>query len=306
LDFRYKKKLEFKSQKILFENNTQITNKKIIFSNFLYQTNFQFNDLSIFIQPQFYLYPTVIFFKNNSRIELVYKRKIFLKSNYQNFTDLNTSYFGAGILTGYGNFGLFYSTLFLPSYLLEKNIKNIKIRFSIDALMNEKDTLGIFSEKRKNIYSIFPQRNYFLDFNLKFSNIAFNFLAIKILDGQNSYDELKKSPVFYDINFYIKNEGKNFRYSFKMGNYYNNFTSKNFYFSLFSLNKIGQVYFINELEYFTYRTLIYDLSIGFNEENSYLTFGVKNLFSKNDPVYSYFSSRTYFFLLSFSKIQFFD
>ncbi|MEO0288917.1 MAG: hypothetical protein ABIN00_04710 [candidate division WOR-3 bacterium] len=305
-DLKYNGNIFFKNHKILFENNTQMINKKMIFSKFLYQTDFQFNDFYFQINPQFYVYPTVIFLRNLSNVKLIYQGKIFFKSNYQNFTDLKKGYFGAGVLSGYGDLGIFYSTLLLPSYRLDKKVNNLRISINIDAIINEKDTLGILSKKRKDIYSVFPQRKYFFDLSLNFPNIAFNFFAVKILDQLNSYDDLKKSPIFYDFVFYVKNEGRNFRYSFKAGNYYDNFTSKNFYFSLFWLNKIGRVYLSNEMKYLVYKSFIYDIAVSFNEENSYLTFGVKNLFSTNDPIYSYFTDRTYFFLLSFSNIQFFD
>ncbi|MEO0234480.1 MAG: hypothetical protein ABIN11_05260 [candidate division WOR-3 bacterium] len=305
-DFKYNGNIFFRNQNISFENNTQINNKNIILSKFLYRTNFQYNDFYVLITPQFYAYPTVFFFKNLSSVELIYKRKIFLKSNYQNFTDLKTGYLGAGILSRYGNLGIFYSTLILPSYCFDKKIKNLHIKFNLDANMNEKDTLGILSKKRKDIHSIVPQRKYFFDLGLNFQNIALNFLAVKILEQLKSYEEFKKSPIFYDFVFSVKNEGRNFRYNFKIGNYYDNFTSKNFFISLFYLNKFGKVYLTNELKYYIYKSIIYDISISFNEENSYLTFGIKNLFSTYDLIYSYFTDRTYFFLLSFSNIQFFD
>lgn len=306
LDFNYNKKIYIHKQEFLFDNKTEITNKKIILSKFLYQTDLQSKDFFVLLKPKFYFYPTLLFLRNLSTVELVYKGKFFVRSNYQQFTDLKKSYLGAGFLSVYGNFGIFYSTFFLPSYSFYKKFKNIHININLDAFLNEKDTLGILSEKRTEIYSIFPQRKYFFDLNLNTINLNFHFLAIKNLDELKSYEELKQSPIFYDFGFYLKNEGRNFRYRFKFGNYNNNFSSKNFYCSIFSLNKIRTFYLTNELKYFFYRTLIYDLSVSFNEENSYLTVGIKNLFSKNDPIYSCFSNRTYFFLLSFSDLQFFD
>lgn len=307
LDLKFSTNFQLNRQKILFENNTQITNKKIILSKLLFQKNFSSINYYLQLNPRFYVYPTLLSIKNLSNFSFIYNGKFFIKSNYQNFTDFRKSYIGYGIISDYGNFGVFYSTLFFPFYSLNKNLKNFHINLALDAIYNERDTLGILSKNRTKIYSIFPLTKYVLDLNLQFSNIQLNISAIKVLENLKTYNDLKMSQTFYDFGFYVKNETKNTRYSFSIKNFDKYFHFENFYVSFFSLNKIKTYYLENEIKYIFYnKSVIYNLSLSFDDDNCYFTFGIKNLLSKNDPVYSFFSKRTYFFLFSFSNLQFLD
>ncbi len=307
LDFKYNKIFNLKDQNIQFNNSSQITRGDLIFSTFLVKSEFQNDLFNFYLNYKSNIYPTILSVKNLSSFNITYKKRTFIKTNYQNLSDLKESYLGFGFLSKYGDFGIFYSKIVLPSYSLRNELKNVKFNLIVDALYIEKDTFGIFSKNRKNIYNLFPQKVYNFYLDLLYNNFFLKLSTGKILDSIDFYSDFIKEKNFYDIELTFKKEGKNFKYNFKI-NYLENLSNYNsFFIGLFSQNNYQKIYFINEINYYLKtNSFIYNFALSFNEGSNYLTFGIKNLFSDEDLIYSTFSKRSYFFQISFSNLCFLD
>lgn len=305
LDVKYKNNFYIKNKSIKFFNLSQITTKNIISSSFIFKSDLKNDRFNFFLNFKFNIYPTVLSVKNLSNFKITYKHRIFAKTNYQDLNDLKRSYLGLGILSNYGDLGIFYSKIFLPSYNLNKEFYKVKLNFLIDGICLEKDTFGVFSRNRKNIYNIFPYKVYNFYFDLLFKNLFFKLSIGKNLDSIDFYSDLIRSKKFWDITLSFKKEGKHYKYLFRT-NYIENLSNYNtFSFGFFSQNNYKKFYFTNDFNYYIKaKSLIYNLALSFNEENNYLTFGIKNLFSNEDLIYSTFSRRSYFFQLSFSNLNF--
>jgi len=162
----------------------------------LVKSEFQNDLFNFYLNYKSNIYPTILSVKNLSSFNITYKKRTFIKTNYQNLSDLKESYLGFGFLSKYGDFGIFYSKIVLPSYSLRNELKNVKFNLLVDALYIEKDTFGIFSKNRKNIYNLFPQKVYNFYLDLLYNNFFLKLSTGKILDSIDFYSDFIKEKNF--------------------------------------------------------------------------------------------------------------